>query len=316
MQTELRKRTGSNKGGRLKKLLKEIYRKKFIYFLMLPGFIYLIIFEYYPLYFLQVAFRKFNIFKGLSGSPWVGFKNFTDLFSTKYFLQSIRNTVIINGMQLLFGFPVQIILAILLNELKNKYFKRTVQTIIYLPHFLSWVIVGGLWITILSPQGGIVNEFIKLFGGEPIFFMARKDLFRWVLVFTEIWKSAGWGTILYLAAIVGIETELYEASIIDGANRFQQMIYITVPGIMPVIIVKFILNIGNILDLFQQVFVMYNPVVSEVSETIGTYVYQIGLQKGNVSFGTAAGLFQNAVGLILMLITNKLAKKLKGYSLT
>lgn len=296
------------------RLLYNLKRYKFIYLLMLPGIIYFIVFHYYPMYFLQVAFKKYNVFRGLDKSPWVGFDNFAMLFQTKYFIQAFYNTVILSLMNKAFGFPIPIILALLLNELKNRYYKRTVQTLIYLPHFLSWVIVGGIWLTLLSPESGIVNQLLKLFGIEPIFFAAETKWFRWVLVFTDIWKGAGWGTIIYLAAIAGIDPELYEAALIDGANKFRQAIYITLPFLIPTIIVVFILGLAKILNLFEQVFVMYNPVVSEVSETIDTYVYQIGIVKGDMSFAIAVGLFKNVISLVLILFTNHLAKKFQGYS--
>lgn len=298
----------------IKKLMQNFKRYKFIYLLMLPGVLYFLIFNYYPLYFLTIAFKKFNVFAGFENSPWIGFKNFQELFNTKYFLQSLNNTVILSFMYKAFGFPAPILLALLLNEIRNRYFKRTVQTLIYMPHFLSWVIVGGIWLTLLSPEGGLVNEILRLFGVEPIFFAAENKLFRWVITFTNVWKEAGWGTIIYLAAISGIDQDMYEAATIDGASKLQQAKHITLPSIIPTIIVVFILGLAKVLDLFEQVFVMYNPVVAEVSETIDTYVYQIGLVKGDMSFATAVGLFKNIVSLILVLATRKIANKLQGSS--
>lgn len=299
----------------LNKAILTITRHKFVYLLLLPGLLQLLVFDYAPLYFLQAAFKDFNIFVGLSGSPWVGFANFTDLFQTAYFVQALENTLIISGMQLLFGFPVPIVLAILINELRNKYFARTVQTIIYLPHFLSWVIIGGLFVTLLSPSGGIVNLIIKQFGGEPIYFMADSAWFRWILVASEIWKNAGWESIIFLAAIVGISADQYESAIVDGASRLQRMIYITVPALVPTILVVLLLKMSNILKLFEQVFVMYNPIVASVSETLGTYVYQIGIARGDLAFATAAGLFNSIVSLVLVLAVNGLVKKIRGSSI-
>lgn len=291
-----------------------LYKYKFMYLLLLPGIIYLLVFHYYPLYFLVVAFKKYSVFKGIEGSPWVGFHNFRILFSNEWFNQALWNTIIISFMKKLFGFPVPIILAILLNEIRHSIYKRTVQTVIYLPHFLSWVIVGGIWITLLSPSGGLVNEILKLFGVQPIFFMIQPKLFRWILVFTGIWKDAGWSTIIYLAAISGIDNDIYEASLIDGANRFKQALHITLPCILPTIIVVFVLSLAKILNLFEQVFVMYNPLVAPVSETIETFVYKIGIQNGDISLATAVGLFKNVVSLVLVLATNQIAKKLQGSS--
>lgn len=297
------------------RLIKNFNRYKFIYLLMLPGILYFAVFHYYPLYFLQVAFKKYNVFKGLSGSPWVGLDNFKLVLTSKYFIEAFQNTVILSLMKKVFQFPVPILLALLLNELKNKYFARSVQTLIYLPHFLSWVIVGGMISTVLSPSGGIVNEILGIFGKEPVFFMAEKKLFRWVLLFSAMWKECGWGTIVYLAAIIGIDQEMYEAAKIDGANRLKQTFYITIPSILPTIIVMFILSLGSILNIFEQVFVMYNPAVAAVSETIDTYVYQIGMQKGDIAFASAVGLFKNIISLTLILLTNKMAKKYQGYSI-
>lgn len=291
-----------------------LYKYKFMYLLLLPGIIYLLVFHYYPLYFLVVAFKKYSVFKGIEGSPWIGFHNFRIFFSNEWFNQALWNTIIISFMKKLFGFPIPIILAILLNEIRHSIYKRTVQTVIYLPHFLSWVIVGGIWITLLSPSGGLVNEILKLFGVKPIFFMIQPKLFRWILVFTGIWKDAGWSTIIYLAAISGIDNDIYEASLIDGANRFKQALHITLPCILPTIIVVFVLSLAKILNLFEQVFVMYNPLVAPVSETIETFVYKIGIQNGDISLATAVGLFKNVVSLVLVLATNQIAKKLQGSS--
>lgn len=297
-----------------KKLCYNVKRYKFIYLLMLPGILYFAVFSYYPMYFLQIAFRKYSIYTGLEGAKWVGLKNFADLFQSTFFLQALGNTIILSVMNLVFAFPVPIILALLLNEIHNQLFKRTVQTLIYLPHFLSWVIVGSIWITMLSPSSGLVNYLLGLFGIEPVFFMASKDHFRWVLLLSHIWKGAGWGTIVYLAAITGIDQQMYEAAIVDGASRLKQTLYITLPSILPTILVVFILNLAKILNIFEQVFAMYNPVVAEVSETIDTYVYQIGIIKGDMSFATAAGLFKNIVSMSLVLITNAIARRVQESS--
>jgi len=286
-------------------------RYRFIYFLMLPGLIYFLVFNYYPLYFLQIAFKKYSVYSGLDGATWVGFQNFIDLFKTKYFLQAFRNTVILSSMKIFIGFPVPIILALLLNELRSNKYKRGIQTIIYLPHFFSWVIVATIWINILSPDGGIVNSILGIFGVKPIFFMADKGVFRWVLTFSSIWKGAGWGTIIYLAALAGVDQEQYEAAIIDGANRLKQTWYVTLPAILPTISVVFILDLAHVLSIFEQVIAMYNPVVAEVSETIDTYVYQIGIIKGDMAFATAVGLFKNIISLVLVLAANQLSKRIQ-----
>ena len=208
-----------------------------------------------------------------------------------------------------------IILALLLNEIRSVWFKKGIQTIVYLPHFLSWVIVASIWINILSPEGGIVNEFlVKVFHIDPIFFMADKSVFRWVVVAADVWKETGWGTIIYLAALTGIDLALYESARVDGANRLQQILHITLPSILPVILVVFILGLAKVLNIFDQVFVMYNPVVAEVAETIDTYVYQIGMVNGDIAFATAVGLFKNIISLVLVLGTNWISKKIQGVS--
>jgi len=287
-------------------------RHKFIYFMVLPGLCYLLLFDYFPLYFLQIAFRSFNMFTGLADSPWVGLQNFIDLFQSTYFLQALKNTVIISFYNLFWGFPVPIMIAILLNELRNVAFGRTIQSLLYLPHFLSWVIIGGLVAMILSPEGGIVNIILGKFGVDPIFFMADKRWFRSVLVASSIWKEMGWSSIIYLAAILGINSDQYESAIVDGASRFQRMIYITLPSLVETILVVLLLKIKDILDVFTQVFVMYNPNVAEVSETLGTYTYMMGIQKGDFSFSTAAGLFNGLISLILVLSVNQMVKRLRG----
>lgn len=302
------------KKGKLSGFLQYVNQHKFIYLLLLPGVVYFVVFHYVPLYFLQVAFKDYNIFLGLQDSQWVGLSNFRDLFTSKFFLQAFNNTVILSIMNKVFGFPAPIILALLLNELASQRFKKTVQTIIYMPHFFSWVIVGSIFITLLSPQGGLVNEFLGLFGIEPIAFITSKKWFRWVLVFTDIWKSCGWGTIIYLAAISSISPDLYEVAVIDGAGKLKQIWYITLPSIIPTIIVVFVLGLAKIFNLFEQVFVMYNPLVASVSETIDTYVYQIGIVRAEIAFATAAGLFKNVITVVLILLTNQLVKKIQGES--
>lgn len=298
------------------KLWRNILRYKFAYLLMLPGCIYYLLFSIYPLYFLQVAFKSYSVFGGLENSKWVGLENFERLFSTKYFGQSLVNTLLLSFYNIAVGLVVPVLIAIFLNELRTKWFPKVVQTSIYLPHFLSWVIVGGIWLTLLSPQGGLVNEVLGLFGVDPIFFAARKDLFRGVLVFTYAWKTAGWQSIIYLASITGIDPGIYESATMDGASRLQRIRYITIPLLLPTVTIVTILQVGKVLDIFNQVFVMYNPVVAEVSETLGTYVYQMGVVNGDIAFATALGLFKSLVSVLLVMSTNWISKKLNGYAIT
>lgn len=301
--------------GIWEKLKYDLWRYKFVYLLMIPGILLLLVFNYYPLYFLQIAFKEYTIYTGLEGAVWCGLENFKRLFETRYFLQAVENTFVISFMKIIFGFPMPILLALLLNEVRSVWFKKGIQTIVYLPHFLSWVIVASIWINILSPEGGIVNVLLeKVFHMEPVFFMADKSVFRWVVVAADVWKETGWGTIIYLAALTGIDPALYESARVDGANRLQQILHITLPSILPVILVVFILGLAKVLNIFDQVFVMYNPVVAEVAETIDTYVYQIGMVNGNIAFATAVGLFKNIISLVLVLGTNWISKKIQGVS--
>jgi ABC-type polysaccharide transport system, permease component len=281
-----------------------------LYLLLVPGLIYLAVFQYAPMYGIVIAFQDFNIFKGISGSQWVGLTNFKHLFTSPDFINVFKNTLIISFYKIAFLFPLPILLAILLNELKNMAFKRTVQTVIYLPHFISWVIVSGLFFNLLTIDGGIVNTVIAKLGGKPIAFFVSLKYFRTMLVTSAGWKEVGWSTIIYLAAITGIDPQLYEAAIMDGANKFRQMINVTLPSIAPTIVLMFILRIGSILEAgTEQILVMYNSVVYPVSDVIGTYVYRQGIGTGDYSFATAVGLFNSVVAFILVVGGNYLCRK-------
>jgi len=259
----------------------------------------------------QIAFRNFNPFEGIWGSPWVGFKYFKQAFESPYFFQTVLNTLIISLYKLIWGFPAPIILALLLNEVYNRAIKRSVQTISYLPHFISWVVIGGMMTDLLSPQTGVINTIIKAFGREPIYFLASKEWFRTVLVLSSIWKELGWGSIIYLAALSGIDPQLYDAAKIDGCNRLKQTWYITLPGIMGTISIMLILRLGGILNAgFEQIFVLYNPSVYEVSDIIDTWVYRTGLQGMEYSLATAVGLFKSVIGFILIVVSNWASQKM------
>lgn len=282
-----------------------------LYMMSIPGLIFLAVFKYTPMYGVVIAFKDYNIMQGVFNSAWIGLDHFKTLFRFGDFPRAIENTIVISLMKLVIVFPAPIILAILLNEIRNAIFKRSVQTITYIPHFISWVVLGGICIDILSPSTGIVNNIITWFGGEPIFFMADLKWFRWILVFSDMWKEVGWSAIIYLAAIVGINGELYQAASVDGANRLRQIWHITLPGIRSTIIIMLLLKIGYILDAgMEQVLMMYNPGVYEVADIIDTYVYRVAF--GNFDFGltTAAGLFKSAVGCILLLIANWTARRM------
>lgn len=282
-----------------------------LYLILIPGLVYILIFKYIPMGGLIIAFQDFNIFEGIRGSEWVGFQHFAKLFRSEEFYMVFRNTLLISLYKLVFIFPIPIIVALILNETRCALFKKSIQTIIYLPHFLSWVIISGLFINILSPTGGMVNEIIKCLGGEPVMFMADNRYFRSILVLSSAWRGVGWTAIVYIAAIAGIDPAMYESAVIDGAGRIKQIIYITLPSISSTIVLMLILRLGNILQGDkEQVLMMYNPIVYEVGDIIETYVYRLGLGKMEYSFSTAAGLFNSLVGLILICSGNIISKKL------
>ncbi|MBA2941403.1 sugar ABC transporter permease [Paenibacillus sp. CGMCC 1.16610] len=284
-----------------------------LYLALIPGIAFLLIFKYTPMYGIIIAFKDFNIFEGMSASPWVGWKHFEKLLSSDSFLQVFQNTLAISIYKIVFLFPLPIVIAILLNELKNMVFKRSVQTVIYLPHFLSWVIVSGLFIDLLSTNGGVVNKIIVALGGEPVRFFLDSHIFRSVLVSSAGWKETGWNTIIYLAALASIDPGLYESAKIDGANRWKQILHITLPGLLPIILLMFILRLGYVLEAgTEQVLVMYNPSVYNVADVIGTYVYRVGLGEQDYSFSTAVGVFESVVAFILILSGNHLARKFFG----
>lgn len=291
----------------------KLFKKYRILLLMLvPGFLFLVIFNYVPMYGVILAFKEFRITAGIMESPWVGLKYFDKAFADPHFYIVLKNTLIISFYKLIFGFPVPILFAILLNEMNNLRFKKWVQTISYLPHFMSWIVLSGIFITILSLEGP-VNTIVKAFGQLPIVFMADEQYFRTILVVTSIFQSFGWGSIIFLAAIAGIDPQLNEAAIIDGAGRIKRIIHITLPMLAPVISIMLILSMGSILDAgFDQIFNMYNSQVYDVADIIDTYVYRLGLINANYSYSTAVGLFKSVVALILILSVNRVVKAIGG----
>lgn len=296
-------------------MTKSIIKYKYLYLLLLPGFIWLILFKYVPMYGLVIAFKDYNIFQGISASPWVGWANFQDFFSYDKFWVLLKNTLVISGYKILFGFPFPILVALMLNEVRGNIFKRSIQTIVYFPHFLSWVIVGGLVITLLSPDG-LVNSVITLLGGDSQMWIAKPNYFRGILVASDIWKEAGWGTVVYMAALAGISVEMYEAALIDGASRLQKIWYITIPSILPTIVILLILRMGSVMEAgFEQVLIMLNTNVLEVGDIIDTYVYRVGLVQRKYSYSAAVGFFKSLINLVLILGTNYTAKKMGQESL-
>ncbi len=287
-----------------------------LYLLLLPGVAYLIIFKYIPIGGLVMAFQDFNIFAGFFGSEWVGLAQFRKLFASPDFYRIFRNTLLINTYKIVFVFPLPVMLAIMLNEIRCTPLKKVSQTVVYLPHFLSWIIVSGLFMNILSPSGGMVNQIITALGGEPVFFMSDNRWFRTVLVVTDAWKEMGWSAIVYIAAIAGVEQELYEAATVDGAGKLRQIWHVTLPGILSTIVLMFILKLGSIMSGgFDQVLTMYNASVYETGDIIQTYVYRIGLGKMQYSFSSAVGMFNSVIGLALTVAGNTVSKRLTGRSI-
>jgi putative aldouronate transport system permease protein len=294
-----------------RKTIEKIKKYRYHYFMFLPVFVMLIIFHYLPMVGIRYAFYEFTPFK----KKFIGLENFKDLFtgvSSGRFWKAFRNTIFLSFSNIILGIVVCVIFALLLNEIYNVRIKRFVQTVIYLPHFLSWVVVASIFNIILSPQGGFVNNLLANFGVEPIYFLADKKW--WVPIFLMIyrWKETGWGTIIYLAALTSVDPQLYEAAEIDGAGRWKQTLHITIPALLPTILVVFILDIGKILNIFEPIFVLYNDMVYDVADVIGTYSYRIGMRQANYGLGTAIGLFKSVVGMVLVLISNHLSKKVKG----
>ncbi|RRJ67847.1 sugar ABC transporter permease [Paenibacillus oralis] len=280
-----------------------------LYAMALPGIFFFIIFKYVPLAGSVIAFQDYRILGGILGSPWVGLDNFKFIFTYQDFYNVLRNTAVIAFYKLVFGFPAPIILALLLNELRIMLAKRIMQSLFYLPHFLSWVVVGGIVFELLASKG-VVNAIRGWWGLEPVLFMQEESYFRPIVVLSSIWKEAGWGTIIYLAAITGINPNLYEAAVMDGAGRWKQTLYITLPTLFPTILTLFLLNIGNFLELgFDQIYNLLTPMTYAVGDIIETYVYRAGVLQGQYSVTTAIGLFQSVIGFILLWIFNRLARK-------
>lgn len=314
-QTSRDARTGRSTRPRAE-WVSQVRRNYDLYLLMVPGLVFLLIFKYTPIYGLVIAFQDFNIFKGIGGSEWVGLAQFERLFTSRDLARVLTNTLLISLYKIVILFPIPIFIAVLLNEVAKMWFKRVVQTIIYLPHFLSWVIIAGLFVNILSPSTGIVNQVISFFGGEPINFFMDNDYFRSVVVATAGWKEAGWNAIIFIAAIAGLDPELYEAAKLDGANRIQMMWTITLPGIASTIILMLILRIGNVLEAgTEQILLLYNATVYETGDVIGTYIYRMGLTSMEYSFSTAVGLFESIIGFILVVGGNQMAKRVTGKSI-
>ncbi|MDF2814511.1 MAG: sugar transporter permease [Paenibacillus sp.] len=296
-------------------LILDIRKNKLLYVMLLPVLLFYVIFHYAPMYGALIAFKDFSPRLGIWGSDWAGLEHFETFFTGAYFWRTIKNTLMISFYELLFGFPAPVILALLLNEVRSSLFKRTVQTVTYLPHFISLVVICGM-VKDFTNSEGIINDLIVFFGGERISLLLEPDLFRTIYVSSGIWQHIGWGTIIYLAALTGIDPEQYEAARMDGAGRWKQMVHITMPGLMPTIVILLILSIGRMMNVgFEKIILLYNPTTYETADVISSYVYRVGLQDFNYSFSSAVGLFNSMINFMLVIFSNWLSRRLNDTSL-
>ena len=313
---EAREAPRDRRAGRLQRIGDHLRREWQLYAMLIPTILWLVIFLYKPMYGLQIAFKDYSIFRGVADSPWIGLEHFQTLFGSDQFLRALKNTIIISFYSLLFGFPMPILLALMFNEILNQTFKKTAQTIVYLPHFISSVIIAGIVITAFSPSAGIVNTILGWFGLDSIYFLTKPEWFRPIFVGTGIWQEAGFQSIVYLAAIAGVSPTLYESAVVDGASRWQMMWKITIPSIMPTIIIMLIIRIGNILEVsFEMIILLYQPATYQTADVVNTFIYRQGLQGGQYDFAAAAGLFNAVVAFILVMTANTIAKRYSRTSL-
>ncbi len=289
--------------------LRYVWSNRYLYLLLIPCVAYFLVFHYAPMYGLVIAFKEFKFAKGILGSPWVGLDNFRYLFGLKDFYRVLGNAILLSLLKLLICFPIPILLSVALNEIPFLRYKRLAQTTIYLPYFISWVVIGGILVNLLSPSWGVVNMVIKAMGGEPVFFLGSSKYFRGIAIASYIWKQAGWDTIIYLAAITSISPELYEAATIDGASRLKSIWHVTLPGIRSTVVILLLLAVGNMMNSgFEQINVLQNTSNLAVSEVFETYTYKLGLVNGRFSFAATVGLFSSTVGFVLLLVANLIAR--------
>lgn len=307
-----------NRGGDtgiFSRIAREWKRNYIFYLLFIPVFLYYLIFAYKPLYGALMAFQDYSPATGVLGSEWVGFKHFKTFFGSYYFGRLLKNTLIISFSSLIFGFPAPIILALLMNEIKSKTFKKTVQTVSYLPHFISLVVVCSM-IKKFTMDTGVINDIIAFFGGERVTFLNHPEYFVPVYIISEIWQTVGWSSIIYLAALSGISQELYEAAMIDGAGRWKQTLHVTIPGILPTIVIMFILRMGHIISVgSEKIILLYNPMTMKTADVISSFVYRKGIQEQSWSYSAAIGLFNSVVNFVFLVFTNKFSKKVSDTSL-
>lgn len=289
--------------------------RRSLFIIALPGMLHFFIFQYLPIGGNVIAFQDYNIFQGILNSPWIGFKHFTTMFTYAEFYNILGNTFMLSLLSIVFGFPAPLILALLLNEVRKIIFKRSMQTLLYLPHFLSWVVIGGIFINLLD-FNGIFNQILGVFGIEPKYFLTDPSLFKSIIVSIGIWKEVGWGTIIYLAALAGVNPNLYEAAVVDGAGRWKQAWHVTLPSILPAIVILFLLRLGNVAESnVEQVLVFLNPLVRDAGEVVDTYIYRLGIQRTLYSYTTAIGIFQSIIGVLLIFGFNNLSKRITGESI-
>jgi putative aldouronate transport system permease protein len=293
-----------------------VKRDKHLYLMLVLPVLFFLIFWMYPLYFLQIAFKDYKPFLGVAKSEWVGFEHFVTFFSSPYFVRTLKNTLMINVYGIIFKFPAAIILALLFNEVKSKMFTKVTQTLVYMPHFISAVVVAGMVITFLSPSSGFINQLIVKLGGNPIYFLAEAKYFRGIYTTMGIWHEVGFSSIVFIAALHAVDQDLYEAARIDGAGKLAQVRYVTIPGILPTIVIQLIIAVGGIINVgYETIILLYQPSTYETADVISTYVYRSGLQEGNYSFATAVSIFNSVVAVLLVSVVNKISRKVNETSL-
>lgn len=299
-----------------RKVVKTLKRDMSLYLFCLPGIVATFIFSYIPMYGIQIAFRRYNAKQGIMGSPWVGLYYFQRFFESPYFWTTIKNTLILSLYGLLVAFPIPIALALLLNSFRHKRYRKFIQTVTYAPNFISTVVMCGMLILFLSPSIGIINHMIGFFGGDPVNFMAKKEFWRHIYVWSGVWQGAGWSSVIYFASLAGVSPELHEAARCDGATKWQLIRYIDLPSLLPTATILLIMSCGSILSVgFEKAYLLQNSLNTSVSEIISTYVYKVGLTNNDMSYSTAIGLFNTLINLVMLLIVNKMADRLSGNSL-
>ncbi len=312
-----KKETGIGRDGMtLQKIWKSVKNNWVLYLFLLPTLIYVGVFSYAPMYGIQVAFKDFVPSKGIWGSPWAGVKYFGQFFQSPRFWDYMKNTLGLSFYSLLAGFPIPVLLALILNDIRSTKLKKFAQTVSYMPHFISIVVLVGMMSSFFSPQSGFVNRLVQALGGDPVYFMGSAKWFKHMYVWSGVWQNAGWGSIIYLAALTGVSPELHESAMIDGANKLQRILHIDLPAIMPTMAILLILNCGSIMSVgFDKVYLMQNDLNLAVSEVISTYTYKVGLLQKNYSYSSAIGLFNNGINFIILVAVNKISGKLSGTSL-